>query len=757
MRGAYLHHLFNVPALLPVGDLLVHAQEWTGVRPPRSLACSRARARIHSGPTEELERLGPRSGATPPRRSCWTRRRARRGRSRRSARCPARRARSRGPTSTRRLPTGQRRGRRRALAARAPGAHRRGDPRGAGGGARRRSRRGWRAGPPSARRRAAPPTCRLRRAPRRGAAVYRLRDERGTYADLWAIGIMRRAILAAGARLAATDGSRTRRTSSRPTTPSCAPSSRRAAARRPRSSPSGRATACGRATWTRRRCSARAGPPLPAEWLPPAAARLERALGAAVGGVVRRAGGADARSTRCAASASARASTRAPPAWIRGTEEFGRIERGDVLVTNSTTTAFNIVLPLLGAIVTDRGGLLSHAAIVAREYGIPAVVGCTDATAVSRDGARCASTERWRGGGSRMTEVAAVRGVPELAARVVVRRSGSLPPGFSIRPGGDESWRRSPKGSPSELPSSGARPRSWLSPRARVCPSPPVLRFLSGSWTPVAAGDRDARYQLAEMVRAFAAPLVARSSAVGEDSEQASFAWAAPHPAQHPLRAPELAEAVSAIRESAWLALGPRVPRASQVARASRGWGVVVQELVDADSVGRALFSRDPVNGSDELSLVEAAWGLGEAVVAGIVTPDRFRMAPERSRSSSGKRPEGHRHPHRPGRRHARDRCLRRDLTARSGSMTRSSLHSTPSSCVAMTSSARGTTSSGHSPADGSISYSAERSQRSQVQLQATTSQTTACARRTSTVRSNRHGLQALPDLVDDTYAKEEK
>src|SRR5918911_3056686 len=73
---------------------------------------------------------------------------------------------------------------------------------------------------------------------------------------------------------------------------------------------------------------------------------------------------------------------------IHSTEEFGRIEQGDVLVTNATTTAFNIVLPLLGAIVTDRGGLLSHAAIVAREYGLPAVVGTTDATAVVPDGAR---------------------------------------------------------------------------------------------------------------------------------------------------------------------------------------------------------------------------------------------------------------------------------------------------------------------------------------------------------------------------------
>ena len=47
-----------------------------------------------------------------------------------------------------------------------------------------------------------------------------------------------------------------------------------------------------------------------------------------------------------------------------------------------------VVLPLLGAIVTDRGGQLSHAAIVAREYGIPAVVGTREATTMFPDGAR---------------------------------------------------------------------------------------------------------------------------------------------------------------------------------------------------------------------------------------------------------------------------------------------------------------------------------------------------------------------------------
>jgi pyruvate,water dikinase len=51
--------------------------------------------------------------------------------------------------------------------------------------------------------------------------------------------------------------------------------------------------------------------------------------------------------------------------------------------------------------------------------------------------------------------------------------------------------------------------------------------------------------------------------------------------------------------------------------------GVVVQQMVDADLAG-VLFTRDPVTGDDEL-VIEASWGLGEAVVSGLVTPDHVR------------------------------------------------------------------------------------------------------------------------------------
>jgi pyruvate,water dikinase len=73
---------------------------------------------------------------------------------------------------------------------------------------------------------------------------------------------------------------------------------------------------------------------------------------------------------------------------VAGTADFDRIVQGDVLVTVSTTEAFNILLPLLGGIVTDSGGLLSHSAIVAREYGIPGVVGTREATERIADGSR---------------------------------------------------------------------------------------------------------------------------------------------------------------------------------------------------------------------------------------------------------------------------------------------------------------------------------------------------------------------------------
>jgi pyruvate,water dikinase len=73
---------------------------------------------------------------------------------------------------------------------------------------------------------------------------------------------------------------------------------------------------------------------------------------------------------------------------VREAVDFRKLQKGDVLVAPTTSPAYNVILPLIGAVVTDRGGALSHSAIVAREFGIPAVVGTDQATSRIPDGAR---------------------------------------------------------------------------------------------------------------------------------------------------------------------------------------------------------------------------------------------------------------------------------------------------------------------------------------------------------------------------------
>ena len=73
---------------------------------------------------------------------------------------------------------------------------------------------------------------------------------------------------------------------------------------------------------------------------------------------------------------------------VSGPADFSRVARGDVLVTTTTTPAWTALFAALAALVTETGGILSHAAVVAREYGLPAVVGAAGATRAIRDGAR---------------------------------------------------------------------------------------------------------------------------------------------------------------------------------------------------------------------------------------------------------------------------------------------------------------------------------------------------------------------------------
>lgn len=77
-----------------------------------------------------------------------------------------------------------------------------------------------------------------------------------------------------------------------------------------------------------------------------------------------------------------------PARIVRGPEDFDRFEAGEVLVAQVTAPAWTPLFERAAAVITDGGSVAAHASLVAREYGIPAVVGVGDATAQLHDGQR---------------------------------------------------------------------------------------------------------------------------------------------------------------------------------------------------------------------------------------------------------------------------------------------------------------------------------------------------------------------------------
>ena len=218
-------------------------------------------------------------------------------------------------------------------------------------------------------------------------AGYSIRDERGVYSDIWASGLMRRAAMAAGRRLAARGRLHHAEhfvfagidEMSHLLEDSLGPSADDLAARY-----------TFHKTYTAKDAPMHLGdeaPPMPdPSQLPPGAGRVLRAMGLGMAEMF----GVSARSHDETVIRGLAASTglrQGPARRVEGPADFDRIKQGDVLITEATTEAFNILLPLLAGIVTDSGGALSHAAIVAREYGIPGVVGTRDATSRIADGA----------------------------------------------------------------------------------------------------------------------------------------------------------------------------------------------------------------------------------------------------------------------------------------------------------------------------------------------------------------------------------
>lgn len=153
-------------------------------------------------------------------------------------------------------------------------------------------------------------------------------------------------------------------------------------------------------------------------------------------------------------------------------------------------------------------------------------------------------------------------------------------------------------------------------------PVPPGVALSGDIVEAVAAGEEPAMRQVAKLVQPLGGPLAVRSSAIDEDGAAASFAG------QHLtlLNVPSADEVDAALSKVWWSANSDSaISYRQKVGLFTRpSVGVVVQALLRPEAAG-VMFTLNPVTGADE-RVIEGSWGLGEAVVAGLVIPDHFRV-----------------------------------------------------------------------------------------------------------------------------------
>lgn len=116
-----------------------------------------------------------------------------------------------------------------------------------------------------------------------------------------------------------------------------------------------------------------------------------------------------------------------PVRVIRDVSEISQFQKGEVLVTEITDPDWEPIMKIASAIVTDKGGRTSHAAIVSRELGIPCIVGCGNATSALKTGDMvtidCSSGKEgivFRGELSFETQEHSLEHIPELQTKIMV-------------------------------------------------------------------------------------------------------------------------------------------------------------------------------------------------------------------------------------------------------------------------------------------------------------------------------------------------
>ena len=292
------------------------------------------------------------------------------------------------------------------------------------------------------------------------------------------------------------------------------------------------------------------------------------------------------------------------------------INRHHVMVTSRLEPIFITTLKHIRGIIVEQGGLLSHAAIIAREMGIPAIMGVSGATETFHDGDRIQLREdgtiRPTPPGTELWNYLDQAGLAQEVGMKAKRLGQMIQNGFSVPTGAVltcKAFAKACKHWNAELPQYGEIP-------------PSIPMGLSTRDLPKNVLDT-----LEEILEAIAIPLdglIVRSSASQEDRPDRSFAGL--YRSQAGVYDREaLIDAVCRCWESAWdkdvLNYGEIFARGQSVSM-----NLIVQHYVQG-SVGGVLFTRDPLNGDESVYVIETAEGGAEPAANGSLIKNRLTVS----------------------------------------------------------------------------------------------------------------------------------
>lgn len=315
---------------------------------------------------------------------------------------------------------------------------------------------------------------------------------------------------------------------------------------------------------------------------------------------------------------------------VHNSRHVHKLRRGDILVTSMTTPDLIAAMERAAGFVTDEGGMTCHAAIVARELGVPCVIGTSHASRVIKDGdlvcvdgsrgeVSYATHEQWRSFiRSRAKSKAA-------SSTKVALKAGATSKTPSKSRDSHQLVLTLEEARDQHFSILGGKAASLARMAARGITIPDAFVITTNLYGNI---DRESqKLILAHFDHLGAETVSVRSSATVEDSAEHSFAGQ--FDSFLNVTRKDLIRRVRQCQRSATNARVVEYCRRTGVSHSDVKVAVIVQRMIDSEYSG-VLFTKNPLSNDRAAIVIEVVAGLGEALVSGKVTPATYLVRRDR-------------------------------------------------------------------------------------------------------------------------------